>query len=137
MNHAKHRIYLGIVSLVAVAFGLLTIKSGAAVLFYDGEARAAAGDYVPFVLWFNFAAGFFYILAGLGLLLKKSVAVNLSFFIAASTVIVFAAFGVHVINGGTYEVRTVIAMSIRSIMWLSIALFSWHWLKPQKVSATK
>jgi hypothetical protein len=37
-------------------------------LFGTEATRAAAGNAVPFVLWFNFLAGFAYILAGLGLL---------------------------------------------------------------------
>ena len=52
------------ISLVAVGFGLLTIKEGGTILFGDEAARSAAGNYVPFVLWFNFAAGFAYVIAG-------------------------------------------------------------------------
>ncbi len=43
-----------IMTVIAVVFGLLTIKSGGSVLFVDGIAREDAGNYVPFVLWFNF-----------------------------------------------------------------------------------
>ncbi|MFO7592513.1 MAG: hypothetical protein R6X15_00520 [Pseudomonadota bacterium] len=132
MEHTKGRIYLWVAAFVAIAFGVLTIKSGAAVLFFDGEGRAAAGDYVPFVLWFNFVAGFFYVLAGVGLLLKKTCAANISIIIALATLSVFAAFGVHVINGGAYEMRTVIAMSLRSLVWLAIAVTAWYWMKSQR-----
>jgi hypothetical protein len=38
------------ISLVAGVFGLLTLQSGGSVLFIDGEARQAAGHYVPFVV---------------------------------------------------------------------------------------
>lgn len=55
------------VSLFAILFGLLTLKEGGFVLFFDGPAREAAGSYVPFVLWFNFSAGFAYVAAGIGL----------------------------------------------------------------------
>ena len=40
---------------VAVAFGVLTLSFGARVLFGDGAA--AAGQYVPFIVWFNRGAG--------------------------------------------------------------------------------
>ncbi len=34
-------------------------------LLFDGEAaRTAAGAYVPLVLWFNFIAGFAYVITG-------------------------------------------------------------------------
>ncbi len=45
-------------SLIAVGFGLLTIKEGGAILFGGEAAQASAGNFVPFVLWFNFLAGF-------------------------------------------------------------------------------
>ena len=60
-----------IVSVVAVVFGVLTVKSGGSVLFVDGLAREDAGNYVPLVLWFNFLAGFAYLIAGVGLFLEK------------------------------------------------------------------
>ena len=47
-----------IVSSIAIVFGLLTLKAGGSVLFIDGTAREEAGNYVPFVVWFNFSAGF-------------------------------------------------------------------------------
>lgn len=113
-----------VAAIVAVLFGLLTLKSGGSVLFIDGPARAAAGAYVPFVLWFNFLAGFAYILAGVGLFLWRSWAAKLSLAIAVATVVVFVAFGFHILVGGDFEARTVGAMSLRSVVWLSIAFFS-------------
>ncbi len=109
------------ISLVAVIFGLLTIKEGGAVLFGDEAARTAAGNYVPFVLWFNFVAGFAYVVAGTGLWLQQRWAVWLAVAIAAATAFTFAAFGVHVYSGETYEQRTVIAMTMRTLIWVVIA----------------
>ena len=105
MNYTKRPLWIWPVTLVAVGFGALTIKSGGAVLFFDGEARLAAGNYVGFVLWFNFLAGFAYIAAGLGLWLSKNWATGLAMAIAAATLLVFAAFGIHVLMGGSYEVQ--------------------------------
>lgn len=109
------------ISLVAVGFGLLTVKEGGAILFGDDAARAAAGNYVPFVLWFNFVAGFAYVIAGVGLWMQQRWAVWLATTIAAATVITFAALGVHAYSGGAYELRTVIAMSLRTLVWVVIA----------------
>ena len=63
------------ISLVAIGFGLLTIKEGGTILFGNDVAHAAAGNYVPFVLWFNFLAGFAYVVAGAGLWLSQRWAV--------------------------------------------------------------
>lgn len=114
------------VSLLAVVFGLMTIKEGGAVLLDVGTARAAAGAYVPFVLWFNFLAGFAYVLAGVGLWLRRPWALWLALAIAAATALVFAAFGVHVLAGGAYAPRTVVAMALRTLVWSAIAAVAWR-----------
>lgn len=118
----KHAVAFKLMSLIAVVFGLVTIKAGGMVLFTEGEAHQAAGDYVPFVLWFNFLAGFAYITAGIGLWLQRSWTALLAMLIVVSTVLVFIALGVHIYAGGAYELRTVGAMSMRSIVWMGIAL---------------
>lgn len=110
-----------IIAFAAIAFGVLTIKEGGTVLFGGEAARAAAGHYVPFVLWFNFVAGFAYVIAGAGLWWQRRWAVWLAMAIAAATLIVFAAFGVHVASGGGYEKRTLFAMILRSAVWIAIA----------------
>jgi len=122
---SNRSIGIWIIMIVALAFGMLTIKSGGAVLFIDGPARQAAGNYVPFVLWFNFLAGFAYLLAGVGLFMQKSWAPLLSILIAAATIVVFALLGLHILNDGAYETRTVLAMSLRTIVWVSIATFAY------------
>lgn len=114
------------ISLVAVGFGLLTIKEGGTILFGDEAARTAAGNYVQFVLWFNFVAGFAYVLAGAGLWMQQRWAMWLAVAIAAATALTFAAFGVHVYSGGAYEQRTVIAMSLRTLVWVTIAAITWR-----------
>jgi hypothetical protein len=119
-------IAIWVMTIVAFMFGLLTIKSGGSVLFIDGADRQAAGNYVPFVLWFNFLAGFVYIIAGAGIWMKKQWAAKLAVLIAAATLIVFAILGLYILNGGMYEMRTIIAMSFRSIIWVIIAVFAYQ-----------
>ncbi|HDZ73406.1 MAG TPA: hypothetical protein ENH55_11695 [Aurantimonas coralicida] len=114
-----------VLAIIAVVFGVLTLYSGGAVLVSDGPERAGAGAYVPFVLWFNVIAGLAYIIAGIGLYSWRRWAVNLSILLAFATLLVFAAFGVHIMTGGSYEVRTIVAMTLRSTVWLTIASFAW------------
>ncbi|MBF0444525.1 MAG: hypothetical protein HQL68_02985 [Magnetococcales bacterium] len=109
-------------AVIAVMFGLLTIKSGGAVLFIDGEARLAAGNYSPFVLWFNFLAGFAYIIAGVGIYFWRVWAIYLAIIIALATMLVFAIFGITIYFGASYEVRTIGALSLRSVVWIIIGL---------------
>ncbi len=128
MTIRKRPAWVWITAIIAVIFGMMTIKSGGSVLFIDGEARLAAGNYVDFVLWFNFLAGFFYVVTGIGIWLDKAWAPKAAITIAALTLLVFAAFGVHILNGGEYEQRTVIAMSMRTLVWTAIAFTCWRQL---------
>lgn len=117
----KRPLLLTILGIIAIVFGAATIKEGGTVLFTE-SGKLDAGKFVPFVLWFNFLAGFAYILAGIMLLKLKKCSRKLSSVIALSTIIIFILFGVHIFKGGEYEVRTLVAMTLRSGLWIMIAL---------------
>jgi len=125
-SRSQRSLGIWVVSLLALVFGLMTLKSGSAVLFIDGEARLAAGHYVPFVLWFNFFAGFAYIIAAIALWLLRPWSAGLSLLIAVTTLAVFGAFGLYILNGGEYEMRTVAAMALRCAVWVIVAAFAWY-----------
>ncbi|MDT3683662.1 MAG: hypothetical protein RO009_01285 [Pseudorhodoplanes sp.] len=122
-------LWLRSASIIAVLFGLLTIQEGGAVIFWSETARRAAGQYVPFVVWFNFLAGFAYVIAGIGLWLRQRWTTAVAAAIAASTLVVFVAFGLHVAGGGAYELRTVVAMSLRSAVWIAIAFVAYRFIR--------
>lgn len=129
----KNTFWLRMVAIVAIVFGLMTIREGGLVLSGNQAAVSAAGDFVPFVLWFNCIAGFFYILAGIGLWLQRRWSVWLAIVLAAATAFVFAAFGLHVALGGAFAQRTVVAMSLRTIIWTAIALIARQQMRQRKV----
>ena len=113
-----------VLSVVAILFGALTLFSGGSTLFIDGQARANAGNYVGFVVWFNFLIGFAYIRAGLWLFKWKICGIRAAFAIAGLTLLVFVMFGIHIYTGGAYEQKTVGAMILRSSVWTVIALYT-------------
>ncbi len=121
MNHPSRRTALRACAAFALVFGAMTIVSGAQGLFGSQAQRAALGAYVGFVLWFNFLAGFAYVVAASGLWRDTAWAARLSVGIAAVTTLVFMAFGLHVALGGAYEIRTVAAMTLRVLVWVGIA----------------
>lgn len=118
MSSSARPLSIAIAAIVAAVFGVLTIVSGGRALF----GGADMGAVVPFVLWFNFLAGFAYVLAGIGLWLARPWGQTLSVAIFAATCLVLAAFTVHVLRGGAYEMRTVGAMILRTAVWGAIAL---------------
>ncbi len=121
MNASGRDRLLSAAAIAGALFGAVTVAAGGRVLFGGDASRAAAGATVSFVLWFNFLAGFCYVVAGVGLWFRQRWAVALSALIALTTLIVFAAFGVHVFNGGEFESRTVAAMIFRVLVWTGIA----------------
>ncbi len=107
-----------IAALVAMIFGAMTILSGGTAI----TGGLDMGAVVPFVLWFNTAAGFLYVAVGMGLWAGRTWAFPLALGVLAATVLVFAAFGVHVARGGAFEMRTVAAMTLRCAVLAGLAL---------------
>ena len=111
---------------IAVVFGALTVFSGWQGLFGDAATRAALGHTVGYVLWFNFLAGFAYVVAGLGLWRGARWGLWLASALALGTALVAAAFGVHVLGGGAFEMRTVGALALRLGFWAVVAAVGWR-----------
>ena len=114
--------WASVVAAMLSLLGVLTIVSGGRALFGSASAQAAVGDAVPFVLWFNFLAGFFYVVAGIGLYRWQRWAARLSLGIALTTAVVFAALVWHIASGYAFEARTVAAMVLRSGVWIVVAV---------------
>lgn len=114
---------------IAIGFGALTILSGGLALFGGATAQAAVGNAVPFVLWFNFLSGFVYVLAGIGIALRKPWGRMLAMALALAIITVFALLGWYVFRGGAYETRTIGAMVLRAAVWIGISIFLLRLLK--------
>jgi hypothetical protein len=112
---------LKILSIIAILFGVLTILSGGLALFGDVEARASVGNAVGFVLWFNFIAGFAYVLTGFAMWRGLNGATGAAKLLVLTTALVLAAFSWHVMAGGAYEMRTVGALVLRLLFWVAVA----------------
>lgn len=105
-----------IAGIAAIVFGILTLVSGGRALFGGVDMGAV----VPFVLWFNFLAGIFYVLAGALIMAGHRAALPLAVAILAATAAVFAGFGWWMVRGGAYEMRTLGAMTLRTAFWLAM-----------------
>ena len=108
--------------LAAAGFGLATVLTGAGALFGGDTSRALAGNVVPLVLWFNFIAGFAYIVAGLGIVYWRSWACPLATAIAVASLLVLVLFIWRVAAGDPYEMRTAWAMPFRAAFWVAYAV---------------
>ena len=108
-------------AVVAIVFGLATVISGGRALF----GGADMGAVVPFVLWFNFVAGFAYVIGGTFLAVEHRLALPMALGILVATSGVFAAFGWWVFSGGAFEMRTVGAMTLRTLFWAVMVWLVW------------
>ena len=113
------------VAILGMVFGLATLVSGGSVLFGPEEARVKAGAYIPWVVWFNFLAGFAYLAAGAGLWLARRWGAVLAAGIAAATLLALLGFLVQVAQGVPYEMRTLTALPFRAAVWAVIATLAW------------
>lgn len=109
-------------AVAAAAFGLLTVISGGRALFGGEAERASLGNIVGFVVWFNFLAGFAYLAAAAGLWSNRIWGRWAAASLALMTALVGLAFGLHVMGGGAFEMRTVGALTLRFLFWLFIAM---------------
>jgi hypothetical protein len=122
-ENEKQSVFLRILGIVAILFGIMTLKSGGATLFIDGATREASGNFVPFVVWSNFLMGFAYISAGIGIWLNKNWTKSLTISIVSITVLTFIVFGVHILMDGIFELKTVKVMTFRSLFWIFALIF--------------
>lgn len=109
-------------------FGLATIWSGGAVLFGPLAVRQAAGNAIPFVVWFNTFAGVAYLAAAGAIWRGTGWARTIAWGIAGATALMGLAFGAAVLDGTAFEMRTAGALIFRTMFWVAIALF----LRPRR-----
>ena len=111
--------HLGIAAMV---FGALTLFSGGRALWGPAAAQVAMGEVVSWVLWFNFCAGFVYVVTGWGLWRSRAWwALWCSVALAVLTAAFALALAWHIFGGGGYEIRTVSAMALRLAFWAWVA----------------
>ncbi len=115
-------------AMLALIFGAMTIVSGGSVLF--GPAKTWAGNYVGFVVWFNFLAGGAYVVAAIGLWMCTDWAVRLSAIIAIATALVALGFAIVVVLGSPFEMRTVGALALRFSFWTATTRIAKRAIEP-------
>ncbi len=109
-------------SYFAILFGILTVFSGGQNLF-NPEVIKTQGNIIPVILWFNFLAGFLYIVTGIGVLKRKRIALRLTSMLSAMNIVAFLYLLNHIYSNGLYETRTVFAMSFRMVFWFVFFIF--------------
>ncbi len=100
-------------AIILAAFGLLTLFLSSSVIFDLFGIRAKEGNFVPFIVWANFACSILYLFAVYGFLTGK---IWTTLILAISVLIlIMALIGlfIHIRSGGLYETKTIVAMVFR------------------------
>ena len=113
------------VAVIAAVFGMMTVFAGGNVIFSEAGAQAA-GAVIPFVVWFNFLAGFAYVAAAVGIWQGERWGALLSIALVVAYLAVDGLLARHVLTGGEYEPRTLYAMTFRTVGWMFIAAWAYR-----------
>lgn len=126
MKITKQSFHHLLLASAAFIFGTLTLIASGSVIWGPTPIQKAAGQIIPFVVWFNFSAGFLYLTAALGFVKQQAWAVVLSLAIACLTLFVFGLFSLAVVSGQPYEMRTIWALLFRTGFWFGLYFVSRH-----------
>lgn len=112
----------------AIIFGIISSMASSLVLFTE-EGKSVAGQIVYFVLWANFLLSLLYILTGVMILRRMKLSIPFSFFIAATSLVILLGLISHILRGNAYEIRTLMAMSLRTFFWILISITNYRILR--------
>lgn len=125
----KNKIVRYVVAIVLIAFALVTVFMSSSVIFDWFGIREKEGDYVPFIVWTNFIAGFIYLISAYGFLKAKKwtfwVLIGTAIFLVTALIIL----GLYIDAGGVFELKTVGAMGFRITLTFVFSLIAYYKLK--------
>lgn len=113
-------------------FALVTLFMSTSVLFDLFGIREKEGNYVLFVVFSNFIAGFFYLIAAYGLFTEKKWTTKLILITTVILIVSFVGLLIHANTGGIYEQKTITAMISRIAITGAFASISWFFITQKK-----
>lgn len=117
----RNNLYRNVITVILIAFALLTIFMSSAVLFDWFGMQAKQGNYVLFIVKTNLTAGFLYLIAAYAFIKRQQWAYWVLLSTALLLIYTSALLYVRIHTGGLYESRTIIAMVFRVIFTLVFA----------------
>lgn len=121
-------------SAVLILLGAVSIFMSTSVAFDWFGIREMEGNYVPFVLYTNMACGYLYLFAGILDWSNLKLSSRLLLLSLLALIAAFAFLLIHINNGGVYELKTVKAMTFRTLLTavLTVMAMYLHKFTPEK-----
>ncbi|HNR49833.1 MAG TPA: hypothetical protein PKN14_11370 [Bacteroidia bacterium] len=112
--------------------GVVSVFMTLSVIFDLFGIRAREGNYVLFIVYANLVCGIIYLYAAISN--WKNLTNSFYSLVLASLILIvsFIAFGVYISNGGIHEVKTIKAMTFRTVFTLIMAALSYMMLRKEK-----
>ena len=113
-----------------ILFTTITLILSTSILLDILGIREQQGHYVPLIIWSNFLCGCLYILSIIGLFTHKKWSIVPM--VLALFILVGAFFGlyIHIMDGGLYEDKTIMALFFRITLTLFLAFGTYVSTKP-------
>jgi len=113
-----------------ILFTTITLFLSTSILLDILGIQEQQGHYVPLVIWSNFLCGCLYILSIIGLFTHKKWSIVPM--VLALFILVGAFFGlyIHIMDGGLYEDKTIMALFFRITLTLFLAFGTYVSTKP-------
>lgn len=125
----KNKITRYVTAIVLIVFASATLFMSSSVIFDWFGIREKEGDYVPFIVWTNFIAGFLYLISAYGFLKFKKWTFWVLTVTAVLLVIALIVLALYIDHGGIFELKTVGAMGFRISLTIIFAVIAYYNLK--------
>ena len=119
----KNKMFKNVITIVLIAFALITIFMSSSVLFDWFEMRAKGGIYIPFLVKTNLTAGFICLIVAYGFIKSQNWAFWAMISVALLIFYALILSYVHIHTGGLYENKIIIVMIVRVLFTLMLAGF--------------
>lgn len=119
-------------TLLLSLIGIVSVFMTLSVIFDLFGIRAMEGNYVLFIVYANLVCGIIYLYAAIAN--WKNLTNSFYSLVLASLILIvaFIAFGVYISNGGIHEVKTIKAMTFRTVFTLVMTALSYVMLRKEK-----
>lgn len=125
----RNKMFRSLFAIVLIAFATATLFMSSSVIFDWFGIREMEGDYVPFIVWTNFIAGWLYLVSAYGLLKAQKwafwILIGTTLFLAIALVVL----ALYINSGGVFELKNVGAMGFRIALTIAFSVLAYYSLK--------
>ncbi|MEO8720458.1 MAG: hypothetical protein ABI297_03020 [Ginsengibacter sp.] len=125
-------IVLKAASAFMMVLGLISLFMTTSVIFDLFGIRETEGNYVMFIVYANFFCAIIYLVSSYGFFKKSKWTITYLFFASSILFVAFVALLVYIQLGGSYEMKTVKAMSARLLITIAFMGIAWNYLSVKK-----